>query len=74
MIIISYIFILVGSLLLAAYPWTMSMTGTTLADKNFIPLKIGTYEFKRITEKRYWLFAWVMILIGTVLQFCVAVS
>ena len=66
---VSYIFIFVGSLLLAVYPWVMSRTGITSADMNFSHLrKVGTCEFKRITGKRYWLSAWVMILIGIVLQ------
>ena len=65
MYMVSYFLIIIGSILLAIYPFQFSMTPITPTDMAFTKEKIFGIL---ITAKHYWSVAWIMIIVGTLLQ------
>jgi len=71
MYMISYLLVIIGSILLAIYPFLFSMTPITSTDMAFAKVKRCSI---RITAKHYWNVAWLMIIVGTLLQAFIPVN
>ena len=62
------LFILSGSILMAVLPYVMSGGGTSTTDWSFIHFQIRTMSVKSVTYKRYWIFSWSLIIVGTIMN------